>query len=342
MAANNNSKDFAVKGPAKYLSINFEGYFHCRIATDPDPTNEERGMSGYTMALPTEDKLDQVIRYQMNKAYLEKNCRPPAKEMGLYDELKKGVRVTSVDYDGEPQSNHVLIGAKVDLLGKESIWEGPIFESRNNIVGSDDTMSFVVDPFQLKIVKERRGKDPIVIYAEDVLDPAQPEKRIWELFDPNVYGRRLTSAFASGSEEVNQATGVFDYYGYFRDRRKYLKYNIDRISKMQHPTSEDLLQKQQFETRLYQLEFWGDRMITKMGFQCTWDFEINGKKEANLPKGKVDFTQNWPVTFWFGGWDGDMLTGYSRGTLNIPYNPKKNQSVVKDKRVISRKAKSGK
>ena len=51
-------------GPARLLTIGFEGYFMCRLATDPDPTNETRGMSGYTMALSTEQALDYVIRLQ--------------------------------------------------------------------------------------------------------------------------------------------------------------------------------------------------------------------------------------------------------------------------------------
>ena len=36
-----------------YLYLHFEGYFQCRLATDPDPTREPRGVSGYTYALHT-------------------------------------------------------------------------------------------------------------------------------------------------------------------------------------------------------------------------------------------------------------------------------------------------
>ena len=52
---------------AKLLEIQFQGYFMCRIATDPDPTNEQRGVSGYTLSLITEAPLDQVIRRAMDK-----------------------------------------------------------------------------------------------------------------------------------------------------------------------------------------------------------------------------------------------------------------------------------
>ncbi len=66
------------------LDINFDGYFLCRLATDPDPTNEERGMSGYTMALANEDPLDQVIRLQVSPEWLERNARPPLLGYGYF------------------------------------------------------------------------------------------------------------------------------------------------------------------------------------------------------------------------------------------------------------------
>ena len=29
-----------------------------------------------------------------------------------------------------------------------------------------------------------------------------------------------------------------------------------------------------------------------------------------------------PVTFWFGSWDGDLLTGWMQGTLSVPFLPR--------------------
>ena len=63
---------------AKLLELQFEGFFMCRIATDPDPTNEQLGVSGYTMALVKEDPLDQVIRLQADDEFVQKNLRAPA------------------------------------------------------------------------------------------------------------------------------------------------------------------------------------------------------------------------------------------------------------------------
>ncbi|HEX6041581.1 hypothetical protein, partial [Longimicrobium sp.] len=51
---------------AQLLELEFGGYFMARLATDPDPTGEERGISGYTMALVSEPPLDQTIRLQLD------------------------------------------------------------------------------------------------------------------------------------------------------------------------------------------------------------------------------------------------------------------------------------
>ena len=50
---------------AKLLEIKYQGFFFCRLATDPDPTDEQRGVSGYTMALVDEERKE-------NKALLKR------------------------------------------------------------------------------------------------------------------------------------------------------------------------------------------------------------------------------------------------------------------------------
>jgi hypothetical protein len=81
---------------SKLMEVFFEGRFMCRIATDPDPTIEARGASGYTMALPGEPPLDQIIRFQPDD--VSKKLRAPAEGFGI----KVGVAVTDVHFDGNP------------------------------------------------------------------------------------------------------------------------------------------------------------------------------------------------------------------------------------------------
>jgi hypothetical protein len=319
---------------AKLLQMQFQGYFMCRIATDPDPTNEQRGVSGYTLALLQEDGLDQVIRTQLDpedaedREFLEKNLRPPAQEMGI----RIAVDVNAVLFDGKPYfgpAAGALHGARLYLEGVNPPFPGPIFDSRNNIVGSDDNMFFVVNPFELAIKKG----DGIAFQAKDYLNPAEPEQKIWEIEDPQTYARRLPTLFSSSSTQAQAAIRVFDGYTYFRDRVKYLRQLIAKLeeakadAKSETETAALDGQIQGLLTRIYQLELWGGRFETKLAFQLTYAFNINGPQSVhdpgNLLGGTVDSTQPWPVTFWFGSWDGDLLVGWMQGSLSVPFRPDK-------------------
>lgn len=306
---------------ARLLQVQYEGYFMCRLATDPDPTNEQLGVSGYTMALVPEDPLDQVIRLQADEKFAKKNLRGPAEQMGI----RIGVDVNNVLYDGNPYEPGLkaLRGAQVSLEGQNPPFDGPIFDSRNNIVGSDDQMSFVVNPFEMVI----RGRG-VTIRAVDHLNPADPSQKIWEIEDPSTYARRLPSAFSGSSTEVMSILRVFDQYTYFSDRLRYLKQRMAHLEAQRKPRKEDPALETEIQTlqsRIYQIEFWGDRFFNKMGFQLTYSFRVNGAQviedRKNALKGTADTTHPWPLTFWFGGWDGDLLVGYMQGSLGIPFLP---------------------
>lgn len=316
-----------VKATARLLEIDFEGYFACRIATDPDPSNEARGMSGYTMALPRETKLDQIIRLQVDEGYLERNARLPLPEMGI----RIGVNVTGARFDGAPYAPAAaaLAGARVDLLGADPPFaDGPVFESRNNIVGNDDAMAFVIVPFQLSITGPGAA-----LTATDYLDPANPAKQTWQFTDPAAYGRRISTCQISGDTEVAEAVNVYDAYGYFRDRRRYLEREIARATAALKGIGDtddagaatrarleaDIAG---YQTRIFQLERWGDRIISKIGTRVDWKHDINGPQAVTGSLGgTVDTSTPWHFGVWFGGWDGDLLIGYARGTLKVPFQP---------------------
>ena len=298
--------------PAKLLTAQFQGYFMCRLAVDPDPTNETRGRSGYTMALPSEAPLDQVIRLQPDQ-YVRDNTRRPADDIGV----KVGVDVTRVTFDGRPwKGSRNLLGAHVSLEGKRAPFRGPVFVSRNNVIGSDDTMQFVIDPFTLTL-----SKPGFEIRATDYVDPSKTRRMLWQIDDPAVYARRMPVSFDAASLEVAQAISVFDGYAYFRGRRAFLQDEIDGLHASRKGAKAELA-IEEAKSRLYQLEFWGDRMINKLGFRLEWEFDINGPQTVTGDLGGRAATEEpWHVRFWFGGWDGDLLIGYMRGELSIPFEP---------------------
>jgi hypothetical protein len=308
---------------AKLLEIQFQGYFMCRIATDPDPTNEQRGVSGYTLALVGEDPLDQVIRTQIDDPeFLKRNLRPPAHEMGI----AIGVDVNDVLFDGQPYfgpARDALVGGRLYLEGTNPPFPGPTYDSRNNIVGSDDNMAFVVNPFQLALRQGEAGKESLLITAEDYLNPVKPEQKIWEIEDPETYARRLPVAFSSSSTPAQAAIRAFDGAVYFQDRVKYLRKRIADLEKQRVPDLETRLAE--LHTRIWQIDFWASRIETKLAFQLTYSFNVNGPQKvidrAGALKGEIDCNQPWPVTFWFGSWDGDLLIGWMQGSLSVPFRP---------------------
>ncbi len=310
-----------LKATARLLELDFEGYFACRIATDPDPSNEARGMSGYTMALPRETRLDQIIRLQVDADYLARNARPPLPDMGI----RIGVHVTGARFEGAPYAPAVaaLRGATVDLRGTDPPFaDGPVFESRNNLVGNDDAMAFVIAPFQLAITGPGAA-----LSATDYLDPADPSKQTWQFTDPAAYARRLSTCQIGGDTEVAEAVNVFDSYGYFRDRRRFLEREIGRALAALPGADEATRARleadlQGYRTRIFQLERWGDRIISKIQTRVDWRHDINGPQTVTGSLGGVvDTATPWQFAAWFGGWDGDLLIGYARGTLKVPFQP---------------------
>lgn len=305
---------------AHLLELQFEGFFMCRLATGPGPAVQPRKAGSYTMALTREDPLDQVIRLQADDEFARKNLRSPARELGI----RIGVTVINVTYDGAPYEPgiRVLRGASVALEGKNPPFDGPIFDDRTN-TGADETMMFVVNPFDLVI----RGKG-VKIRAVDHLNPADPDQKIWQIEDPSIYDRRLPTVFSSSSTQVKSVLGVFDQSTYCKDRLNYLKQRKAELE-AQRKAAQDAkplaTQIQELDRRIEQIELWGDRFFSKMVFQLTYEFRVNGRQtlddKKNALKGTADTTHPWPIMFWFGGWDGDLLVGYMQGTLGIPFLP---------------------
>lgn len=301
---------------AQLLELDFGGYFMARLATDPDPTGEERGISGYTMALVSEPPLDQTVRLQ-----LDPGSGLRVRDHGPGDPVSVGVNVQAVRFDGRPypEGDALFAGARLSLEGANPPFPGPTFESRNNIVGSDDTMMFIINPFDLALYPAGEGAlaaGSELLRARDYLDPCDRARAVWEIEDPSTYVRRLPSAFTLVAADVLKLLRIHNPKRYFDQRLAWLYAELAREA--------DALRAQELKSRIFQIELWGVRVYNKLAFKLEYDFRINGEQVVSGAVGelgRVDTEHPWRFTCWFGGWDGDLLVGYCKGTLGIPFLP---------------------
>lgn len=352
------------------LDIGFEGFFMCRLTTDPDPTDEQRGVSGYTLALAVEDDLDNWIQLNPSLPYLQRNLREPLRSrilqphphqhppgMGtpidapidaaaqlqtagpptaepplgaaLFDsDSPLGVKVTSVQIGGQDYAPaRQLLGAQVNLLNDpQRPHHKPAFHGRNDIIGSDDNILFPIDPFILEIAHQPNNPSaPLRVCRKDVLPGDQP---LWSLPEPTYAYRvgQMADPSDPASMEVMEAIGVYEFYEYFRNRSDYLIQQRGWLQERRAQTHDQeqieryTTEIEMYNTRLYAIEFFGDRIRSRLGLQRLWSFSIQGSPGIvqGLEGVDVDTDAPWPIDFWFGGFDGDLLIGYMRGTLHLP------------------------
>ncbi len=325
------------------LKIHFEGYWQCRQATDPDPTDDPRGVSGYTYAFGDESDLDLIIRLQLDEInppqdYRDRNLPTSYPDAYLTAFEKSGAKksrngeifgifVTGVDLNGEAyDAGEQMVGGKVRWLpaGKQmqanGKCEGPKYELRNEITyHKRDGIIMPIVPFDIKI---EDPQNKFSLQRFDPLDLHDPEKEIWQL-GLSEYTRRNPQNFFNASAEIMEAQGFSStsdpsaqFNAYFQKRKEWLQFELSKTS--------DPVQQEAYKGRLFALEFFTEnrRIEGKLGLQAVWDFELHGESQLNGIEEALGlkFTpdKTWPITFWMGGFDGDVMRGYMRGSLTIP------------------------
>lgn len=292
------------------ITLSFEGWFQYRMATDPDPTDSRRGLSGYTFALPGEPDFDGVLHLQADEPGVCQRDFGPCSPTNP----KVGVQVRAATRNGDPLPE--LVGADVMLPGSR-------LEERNGIVVRDDM--FPIDPLQIQV----RKNGTMLLDRTDLLDPEDPGLTIL-MANGKQIERRQCAGMTRNSFEVAEATGLPNATNAAlienRDgRRESLELLLAE--------TEDPVRRAALETRIAQLrivrQWWNlsakedtgvkpiDRRAYTLALQAFgWNIPINGPVAANTLGG--DAEQHWPLSFWLGGWDGDALCGYIRGQLAIP------------------------
>ncbi len=291
------------------LRLEFEGFFQMRMATDPDPTDEKRGVSGYTFALAGEPDFDAKVHFQPDEDGVYEREFGPTSEGP-----KVGVTVRRATRDGQPAAD--LVGARVALL------DAQIIEHNGLLVRND---FFLIDPLRVRVSQG----ETILVERDDWLNPADPQMPQWEATSEMIL-RRQPKRFVTNSAEVAAATGLPD-----AANKTLIENRIKRresLKALLAETKDDPVKQAALETRIEQLAIvtkwwdlsegsWGERPIDRRAYTLAlqlegWDIAVNGKvHKDNLG---CDHTRPWPLRFWMGGWDGDALCSYVRGSWEIP------------------------
>lgn len=277
------------RGNVEPLNIQFSGWFMCRLPTDPDPTDERRGVSGSTFAYGDEPDLDRIIRLHAPPELVRSHC--PA--IGVYVN-----QATLGD-----QGLDVMSRASVNLL------DDPRFENRNFVL----TMA---------------GKEPIVPFHIEVLaglfymrrkvhiDPANPRTPISKI--PRMalqrYGAR---GFYTATEKVLAATGIPNPLQSRVERRARL---LSDLEEQRDPLRREVLRRRIRELEIAIHEQKNERLVVMRAIE-EFSFTMNGDAEIShhLPfPGRVMVEEPWSIDFWMGGWDPDAMSGYMSGALKIP------------------------
>lgn len=328
------------------LTIRYEGYWQCRQATDPDPSGDPRGASGYVFATGRENDLDQIIRLQRDEI---EDCdfRTVPEERSS---TRFGVFVRAVECDGRPWApGQALVGGPVRWLPAGKKDEGPRFEMRNTITFHPNTRGIFIPiiPFCIQIT-DPAGE--IELRRSDPLDPENPGREIWEIADLDVYKRRCPVRFVGCSDEVMEAIGLQipdsvapqvqsgihpdpratlqqedwgdpsgAFNDYFQRRKEWLEL---AILEAQH--RRDHVEREALRMRLFALTF-TDAFEDRLGLQAIWDHDVVGNdavvRGAEKLGSAISVDEPWHVHYWMGGFDGDLARGYLRGTLEVPFAP---------------------
>jgi hypothetical protein len=278
------------------ITLHFEGWFQCRMATDPDPTDEPHGVSGPTFTVAGEPPFDRLIRLQ----------DPICPRYPHTDDI--GVDVVRIEVDGSAVADHPLLGAAVSLTGAEFL--------QRNLITVPNAFTVIIDPFDLTI-----AGNGIVLRRAALWDVTRPWLRLDDVFlDQAILAPRLNTIEVQ-SVIAAEATGLINYAEVRRQRARDLRHQLDGAT--------DATTKLALSKRIRAIEadaiMAGQRLAAEqfMGMRAGYAFPLNGEAlvsdEDDRLGGVVGRSQLWPVEFWLGGYDVDALCAFMRGQVTVPF-----------------------
>ncbi|NNE11356.1 MAG: hypothetical protein HKN41_03835, partial [Ilumatobacter sp.] len=284
---------------APTLLVRFQGWFQIRLATDPDTTDEPRGVSGYTFALPGEPDLDRTLRFQLDGTHLRDGST-------MVTTSTFGVKVHEVALRGQAASDHPLLGLPVNVP------PGAKFHMRNYVLTNGEAGTECIDPFGLAF------GDPSapMLARNDVLYPPQPSLGLEDV--PLGWLRRRGGKF-------QPAPGVFQQVTHFDDPVAYRAARLVALRELRAAAHEagNEVATAGYDRRIEQFLAYGpdDRRTMALTFSEHRSFALNGDDvvaDAAQLGATVDASVPWPMELTQAVWDADLLCGWATGQLSVP------------------------
>jgi hypothetical protein len=268
------------------LSLKFGGWVQCRLATDPDPYDEPRGVSGYIHAYAGEPDLDRILRFQTPP--FSRKYAPPV-----------GVTVKTVHRDGRTVQGHRCVGALVDLLDE------PKLEGRNGIV-AEDTLEPIY-PFRLEL---RSG----TAFVRRSIVPSDPDFPYPEFLSQGTGQVPPSEIFAE--------SGVADLRPIWAERRRLLELDLSAATEVEMPGIEERLAY--IESNINRGGISGPgALAAAMSFDYELKSELSGDADSRwvgalFDNARLSTAASWRAKFWLGGWDSEAQCFYCTGNLIVP------------------------
>ena len=297
------------------LIIQFSGWILMRIPTDPDPTDEPRGISGYTFAFGNEIDLNREISFQTPS-----NFQPRSHTFQIGVTVQSAARVDNQTKTPLP----ALSGALVDLLKDKDSQIGARLENRNWTLTPAGFEPII--PFNLLI--KGKGTD-LSLFRSAPLVASDPSKPVWQISED------ILQAFGAAgvSHEpvtIGNATGIWDSLQVAVDRLSELEKDLAELQKKKKLTPDEDVEKVIIQARIKELKYAvdhpNDRRIAARYYVERFYFPMNGAAivtgdQQKTLGGKIlyDTKNPWTIGFWIGAWDPDALSAYILGALEIPY-----------------------
>ncbi|MFK7785010.1 MAG: hypothetical protein AB8B56_07835 [Crocinitomicaceae bacterium] len=294
----------------KNYLLHFEGWAQGRMPTDPDPSYEPRGVSGYSFALPGEPDMDRIIYFQNKKGVVRRSFTP---EVGVY--VTGGTEFTTKGSKSEVSfidkqkitKGHPLFNAKVDLK------KNAVFVSENSTVIYNGFG--VMNPFILSV--EGKGKS---FERRFYADPKHPKDKVEE-YDIDTLTPYMLNTVFMDSVQLMSDGAILNRTAYRNERKKHLEAERREVEKQlkKESKNKDLqIKLAALNKRIAELDMNDpeNRRTRQIGTQTLINYPLNAH-EAKVDKKMIKPSEDWPITMWFGAWDADSLCFFVNGFIEI-------------------------